>query len=115
MSVCPGGGRLELLLSVLVGSATSPPDSVAWPLAPLPMVAVVLGSVFPLAPVPASADISTASVGRDVLAEVSLFSCGAATGSNCTVDLRAARTRYLGAALWHGGVRLECIRVALAV
>lgn len=34
---------------------------------------------------------------------------------HCTVDLRAARTRYLGAALWHGGVRSGCIRVPLAV
>lgn len=92
VSVCPGGGRLDLLLSVLTGSATESPDSVAWPLALL----VVLGSTFPLALVLAFADISTASARRGDLPEASLFGCGAVTGSKSTADLRAATGRYLG-------------------
>lgn len=69
VSVCPGGGRLDLLLSVLTGSATASPDSVAWPLAPLLVLLVLLGSTFPLALVLAFADISTASVGVVVVSQ----------------------------------------------
>lgn len=115
VSVCPGGGRLDLLLSVLTGSATASPDSVAWPLAPLLALLVLLGSTFPLAPVLAFADISTASVGRGDLPGGVTLQLRRSDRERLHGGSASCCTKQVPGGLWHGGVRLGCIKVPLAV